>query len=777
MDAPVSPATQQQATQAGIPKRPPTMAAARKWLVIVLLGAGTGLVGVGQLVLTSSEQTLAPGLRLLAAGVVAFGAALWLSFPPDAAGVRRVLSTVGAIVRQQPVRVLLVLLSLVITWVLTSGLRASGGVGSWSLAPLWAAAWGSFLLACMPWRLRGDGPREWLHTYWIEVAIAAGITLAGAALRGIALGSIPSIVDGDEGKLALLGLAALHGEINNPFANNFGNGTIYLYLLGQGMNLLGDNPAGLRLATTVAGTLTIPVTYLLARRVGGPRAAVIGASLLAVSHIHIHFSRVAMTGTSMDALFAVTVVYLLDRGLQRRSAATLALCGLLMSFHFYIYMGANLMVIVVAAALAIRFLVHREEIVANARGLVALGGALFITAAPLVAWILSHPDIFMDRISGRGIVQNGWLAAEAERRQLSEWRIVLGQVGKALLALNYYPSKWFYDSPLPMMNYFSAVPFVLGLVYLVIRPLRDRLLMLLLVWIGLALLLGNAFLVEPEGSQYRFLIVVPALAIVASLGLLKVWDMAIQVGAPVPVIAGGCALWLAAAAYTNVNYYFREFAPSCAYIGAEGRLADFVGRYVGQQPRLARAYLFGEPRVRYGTHQSVDFLRRGRSIANAREVPATQEQAAPGGVPLVLLFVPERRAEYEEAVERFPGGRTVELRDCGALVLRAYHVPTGSSTPPSGTGQHAAPVVPRRSTVRQQPQPTQAPAGGATKDALVDTGPPPRSAVDGRGVHNVPAGRQLRLGGPDGQLYDVLPGGKIMPAREIKRWPAPAPPR
>jgi hypothetical protein len=25
--------------------------------------------------------------------------------------------------------------------------------------------------------------------------------------------------------------------------------------------------------------------------------------------------------------------------------------------------------------------------------------------------------------------------------------------------------------------------------------------------------------------------------------------------------------------------------------------------------------------------------------------------------------------------------------------------------------------------------------------------------------------------------YDVLPGGKIMPAREIKRWPAPAPPR
>lgn len=69
--------------------------------------------------------------------------------------------------------------------------------------------------------------------------------------------------------------------------------------------------------------------------------------------------------------------------------------------------------------------------------------------------------------------------------------------------------------------------------------------------------------------------------------------------------------------------------------------------------------------------------------------------------------------------------------------------------------------------------------------------PPPRDATDERGVtydaqgvavmgidadpsgvYNVPPGRQVRIGGPAGQLFDVLPGGRIAPATKVKVWPS-----
>lgn len=37
--------------------------------------------------------------------------------------------------------------------------------------------------------------------------------------------------------------------------------------------------------------------------------------------------------------------------------------------------------------------------------------------------------------------------------------------------------------------------------------------------------------------------------------------------------------------------------------------------------------------------------------------------------------------------------------------------------------------------------------------------------ADPTGVYNVPAGRQLRIGGPTGQLFDVQDGGKLAPAK------------
>jgi len=43
--------------------------------------------------------------------------------------------------------------------------------------------------------------------------------------------------------------------------------------------------------------------------------------------------------------------------------------------------------------------------------------------------------------------------------------------------------------------------------------------------------------------------------------------------------------------------------------------------------------------------------------------------------------------------------------------------------------------------------------------------------ADPNGVYNVPPGRQLRIGGPQGALFDVEPGGKLKPATAVRQQP------
>ena len=113
--------------------------------------------------------------------------------------------------------------------------------------------------------------------------------------------------------------------------------------------------------------------------------------------------------------------------------------------------------------------------------------------------------------------------------------------------------------------------------------------------------------------------------------------------------------------------------------------------------------------------------------------------------------------------------------------------------PPPAVGQ-AVPAVQRGQPAAAGAAvapPAAAPRAPASKTPLPPSdAPPPRDATDGYGVtydaagvavmgidtdtggvYNVPPGRQVRIGGPGGRLYDVLPGGQLTPADRIKEWP------
>ena len=724
------------------PRRPePSRTPAPGSGMLLLFASGIGLVALGQFYLLRFPGRIGTGVRFLGLGLVAFAVALILASPAATGALVRARAWVAALVRQHPWRLSLVLVSGFLTWGVIDGLRSSGQAHGWSLFPLWVAACASYLLAflprrwagawlgrwnwsrdtlrswrwpgarLLPWRWSGGQGAAWLRRHRGEVVALGSLTLLATVLRFVGLGDIPFTVTNDEGIIAVMSLHSALGEVSSPFMTMRGNsGSLYFYLIGQGMNLFGINAFGLRVTSALAGSLTIIFTFLLARNIGGLRLAVIAGALMTVSHIHIHFSRIVPSGNIQDAFFAVAVIYFLDRGLRRRSVGTLAFSGFLLGLFFHIYVGARLMILVIPLALTLYYILHREGLRAALPGLAAMAGALLITAAPMALWALTNTDEFNWRVNAVGIIQNGWLAAEVERQQLPMWRILLEQqLHHAMLAIIYHPVGLFYHSRLAMLDYFTAVAFLFGMVCAIARAVRDRALMLLVVWIVLGIITGSALTTDPNLAAYRILIILPALVIVGALGLVKIWDMVVAAGTPRLLAGLGCGLWLLGAAFINLNYYFREFPAQehCSPHSLDHRMATRVGRYIAAQPATTQIYVFGEPFAILNLHWHFTFLSMGQAVVDAKAVPMLRDAAAPANIPLqlekmrpgiaielppdaalpansplLMVFLEQQESEYRKALVRFPGGRTEELNICAGdriIPTWAHHIsPAGT---------------------------------------------------------------------------------------------------
>lgn len=102
--------------------------------------------------------------------------------------------------------------------------------------------------------------------------------------------------------------------------------SLVLYPLGQ---MFGYSPLLLRLPSLLAGTLAIPLTGDILRRLGGGRlGALLAASLLALEEVHIVFSRQAIQETWTTVLFLAGVWLVLYYHQEGRRPLPLLLAGL-----------------------------------------------------------------------------------------------------------------------------------------------------------------------------------------------------------------------------------------------------------------------------------------------------------------------------------------------------------------------------------------------------------------------------------------------------------------
>lgn len=186
--------------------------------------------------------------------------------------------------------------------------------------------------------------RNWAATRWAEYAVLLLILLVAAALRlhNVAFG-LPALNDADEPLFMMTALEMLQKHSFNP--GWFGHpGTITLYclaLISLGVGVVGiatgrfaDTDAFVaavyadpgvvflpgRLFIVACGVACVWLTYLLGKRLGGPRLGLIAAAFLAVNSVHVQYSQIIRTdiqATVFMLLCALSTVAMVQRGRTR----------------------------------------------------------------------------------------------------------------------------------------------------------------------------------------------------------------------------------------------------------------------------------------------------------------------------------------------------------------------------------------------------------------------------------------------------------------------------
>lgn len=681
------------------------MTKGRRALSLSLLAAALALAVLGQLYFFWRREYLWDGLIFHGLAAVFFLLA-WRFTRPRSPKVR-LSDRVGAWLRSRGVPLGLLALGLFFSLAATLLSRnrawneATGdAVTLWLLGMVSvgvAAFWSDWNAPPRPQALT-DWLRDVGRGTWLEMATVAGLTVLALLLRTMELGSVPFTLGGDEAWHGLLARQVLDGELRNPFVMGYMSmPTLFYWPLGWSLTLAGNNEFGLRLPAALAGTATVPLLYLFARRMWGRRVALLSAAFLATYDYHIHFSRLGANNV-WDALFVLLTLWALDVGLTttdgaRRTRAFI-LAGLAMGLSVFFYTGARLLPFLVISYVG--YFVVRDPVDRLGRNsmtdeagsgeeqtkakpaklwsLVLMFLAFVVTAAPMLGFALAHPDDWNARVNQVGIIQSGWLAREPALSGKGTLQILGEQFLRAAGAFHVFPDRtaW-YDADRPLLGFVSGVFALLGMAWAVAH-LLDRRYFVVLLWFWSVIIAGGMLTESPPSSQ-RLVIAIPAVALLVAIGLEQVVCLVRRV-LDLDRRWGDLALGLLvlAVALGNVRFYFVEYSPSRRYGSENGETATMIGHYLQELGESERVYLFGAPSI-YWKFGTMSFLAPdvvGQDVVEPLDAPP---DFADGGDKAVFIFLPGRKDEVAWVQQAFPDGRTREVLDTrGRLRFTAYEI-------------------------------------------------------------------------------------------------------
>ncbi|MEY2420219.1 MAG: dolichyl-phosphate-mannose-protein mannosyltransferase [Acidimicrobiaceae bacterium] len=235
----------------------------------------------------------------------------------------------------------------------------------------------------------GVGERVTVTQRWWHLLLVLGVTIAGAIPRAARIAAQDGF-SWDESYYVPAARGYLHGD----FTNNFEHPPLGKWAIAAGIRLVGDRPLGWRLAALVAGILTIPLTWLLARRLfGSVWWATFAAFLVATDGLLIVQSRTALLDSLLPPLVvgaALCIVLHVDRRDERPFSPWLIGAGVLL--------GAAMAVKWEAGGALVGVLVGFVVIGRHDRRKVGAALVAFL-AVPVVVYMASYAGHFQHGLS------------------------------------------------------------------------------------------------------------------------------------------------------------------------------------------------------------------------------------------------------------------------------------------------------------------------------------------------------------------------------------------
>jgi hypothetical protein len=491
-------------------------------------------------------------------------------------------------------------------------------------------------------------------------ALVALVTLAGV-VRMTALGTHPRIVDQDGAAFALLARDVARGRLTDPFATGYlDHPTLFAFVQRVSMALGGDTLAGARLASATAGTATVAVTYLLARRLASRTVALTAAGVLAVLPVHVHFSRLALNNV-FDSLTLATGLWLVIRAIDEQRPLEAAAAGVVVGLGQHFYFSARL-VAALAAVVAIWRGVEaaRRGVGANrvaALWIWMLAGAI-TACVPLALHYLRYPATFSPRNDQVLLIGEG-MAARQARGGGGLGPVLLENIGRSLIS-PFGRTGWstYHPGP-PTIGWAVAVPLAVGVAACTAHARRSSAGLVALVWWAAMIAVG--FTVGFPATRWVF--ATPVIAIAVALGLEVGWRM---------LAASAAAL---GARRATANVVRRPvIALAAVVIAATGLIGEFtrpaLGHYgdvnslvvtrltaeLSDQPPGTAVFAVMSPRIWLKDAALIELATPEIEATDVVETLIQPEDVPPIHGRAAFVFLPERLFEFDVVRQRFPDG-------------------------------------------------------------------------------------------------------------------------
>ncbi|MCJ7622075.1 MAG: glycosyltransferase family 39 protein, partial [Anaerolineaceae bacterium] len=329
---------------------------------------------------------------------------------------------------------------------------------------------------------------------WSWLLLAA--FLLSAFFRFSQLDMIPGEMFSDHAEKLLDVSDVLKGNYWVFFPRNTGREAIQIYLTAAVSIIFGTGLSfmSLKIGTTIAGFCALPYIYLLGKEIGNRWIGLLAVILAGIAYWPNVISRVGLRFPLYPLFVAPTLFYFI-RGLRNSNRNDFLLAGIALGLSLHGYSPARFLPFVLVFGL-ILYLIHRQS---NGKRYQVILAFLFLTLItvlvfiPLLRYWFKDPAMFGYRALTRmGTVERAYPGPVV--------LIFLENLWNAMTMFFWNNGNiWVHSLPgRPALDVISAALFFIGIIYLVIRYLKNR------DWLDLFLLISIPLLMMPSILSLAF---------------------------------------------------------------------------------------------------------------------------------------------------------------------------------------------------------------------------------------------------------------------------------